>query len=216
MTNLQSPVLFYTPFQLLFRYGSKINFNDKHLNKASQGVVSTEQCGLPARPTARPTYAPPPTARPTYAPQTTTTTTTTKKPTYAPPTTTTTTKSTGRPPYIPPTTTTTTTSSTGRPPLIRPDIAFNGNSVVQLRDDLLNLNRLNQATAGTVFINMEFTTTSSNSLLLWQGERTEGFYDYDLEGAFLGVASKLIPLPDTAAVDAAFTGHRIVFNPAKI
>ena len=70
------------------------------------------------------------------------------------------------------------------------DIAFDGSAVVKLRDDLLELDRLNKGSAGTITIRLELTTTASNGLVLWQGERQPGF-DYDeYEGAFLAIASK--------------------------
>ena len=115
-------------------------------------------------------------SRPTYAPptKTTTRTTTTVKKT------TTTAK----------TTTTTTAASTARPPYVRPDIAFDGISIVKLRQDVLDLEKLNRNEAGTITIKLELTTTSPNGLVLWKGERNPGF-DYDeYEGQFLAVASK--------------------------
>ena len=70
------------------------------------------------------------------------------------------------------------------------DIAFDGSAVVKLRDDLLELDRLNKGSAGTVTIRLELTTTASNGLVLWQGERQPGFDDDEYDGAFLAIASE--------------------------
>jgi hypothetical protein len=74
--------------------------------------------------------------------------------------------------------------------LLIPDIAFDGSAVVKLRDDLLELERLNKGSAGTITIRLELTTTSSDGLVLWQGERQQGYYDDEYEGPFLAIASE--------------------------
>lgn len=130
------------------------------MNRASEGVISSDQCVLPSKPTARPPFV-----QPTTTTAATTTMTTT-------------------------TTTTTTTPAPTKPPYFRTDIAFDGDSVIRLKDNLVDLEKL--ITVGPVTISLKFTTAASDGLLLWKGQRLPE-YDYDeYSGPYLAIAGELI------------------------
>ena len=77
---------------------------------------------------------------------------------------------------------------TTKPPYFRTDIAFDGQSIVRLKDNLVDLDELNKV--GTVTIRLEFTTTASNGLILWKGQRLPE-YDFDeYLGPYLAIAGE--------------------------
>ncbi len=159
--------LFLPPF---FSFGGVVDFSDDHLNRKSEGVVSSQQCRLP--PPTPPT--PPPPVDPTTTP---------KRP--PPPTPT--------PPRPTPTPTPTTPKTT---PFVKRTMGFDGSGHARLRPETLDLRRLLRSTeagprAANLRAELEVSTGTREGLLLWMGQREADFFG-NYHGYFFALGCKYL------------------------